>query len=100
MNCPKCQSLNVQPHLISEDKKSRNAKALLIAIIGCIAIPTLVALSGGEHIGYGILLGIIIAVPVVVVLKIVLTIIPARQKTIFVCADCGMQFKPKKRGND
>ena len=97
MNCPKCQSSNVQPYIISEDKKSRNAKALLIAFIGCIAIPTLVALIGGEHIGFGILFGIIIAVPVAVVLKIVLTIIPARQKTIFVCVNCGMQFKPKNR---
>ena len=28
MNCPKCQSSNVQPHLISEDKKSRSETRL------------------------------------------------------------------------
>ena len=94
MKCPHCESTNIQSHVIIEDKESRNLKIVLGVILLCIGIPSIISLLGGDTNLLGsILIGLIVATPICLVLKIVLKIIPARKKTVFVCNECGAEFK-------
>ena len=90
MKCPNCQSSNVQSHIITEDKRSRNTKILL-----CVSLILIVIffLLSGNNIGAFFISVIVFVMPICMVLKIVLIIIPARKKTLFVCNECGTEFE-------
>lgn len=96
MNCPNCHSSNIQSHIVTEDKRSRNAKILLAVLLPLLLI---LLLFTGANLG-GLLVFFVIFVifvkPIGMLLKIILTIVPARQKTVFVCNDCGTEFEKTK----
>lgn len=98
MKCVNCQSENIQSHIVVEDKKSRNSKILLI-IIGIYALFALISLFSGANFLATVLITFILAWPVVAITKLILVIIPAREKTIFVCNDCGHEFQKKDLSN-
>ena len=93
MKCPHCGSEKIQSHIIVEDKRTRNAKIITCVFLGLIAIMCLISLAGGiDNVILPAIVGIFIAMPICLVLRVVLIFIPARQKTVFVCNSCGRKF--------
>lgn len=96
MKCPNCHSSNIQSHIVTEDKHSRNSKILLAVLLPLILI---LLLFTGVNLS-GLLVFFVIFVifikPIGMLLKIILTVIPARKKTVFVCNDCGTEFEATK----
>ena len=90
MKCPKCESSNIQSHILVEDKRSRNMKIALVVLL--IALVIAFCLSSGNMFGFAIL-AVMISVPTALVLKIVLAFIPECKTIIFVCNECGEEFK-------
>lgn len=89
MKCPNCQSSNIQSHIIPEDKRSRNTKILL-----CVALVLLLIcfFISRKNLLVVMMCFVIFCLPICVVLRIILSIIPARNKTVFVCNNCGEEF--------
>ena len=93
MKCPKCESENIQSHIIVGDKKARDTKIIFGVLLGFIALFCLINLAGGNtNMLFLAILGTVFAMPICIVLRIVLMFIPARQKTVFVCNNCGAEF--------
>ena len=89
MKCPNCQSSNIQSHVIVEDKQSRNLAISLIMLLFSIVLCLL--LFGNDYTKF-LSFGAIIVI-VLIILNIVLSIIPARHKVVFVCHECGTEFE-------
>ena len=101
MKCPHCQSANIQSHVITEDKHSRNTKIMIAAVLLPIIILSVIFLMLGEtNLFIPIIIGVVIGAPLFLILKIVLIIIPARNKTVFVCNECGAEFKKSEALDD
>ena len=92
MKCPHCTSDNIQSHVIVEDKKSRNSTIITGVFVASIILWSLIALAGDINMFLSIFAAVVLALPICLVLKIVLVFIPARQKIIFVCNNCGCEF--------
>ncbi len=89
MKCPNCESSNIQSHIIVEDKVARNAQVVFIVTLVAIVLALVVYKYNPLLIWhYGVY-----AIALMVVLNIVLLLFPATTKTIFVCHECGEEFK-------
>ena len=89
MKCPHCGSQNVHIQTIRKDKQSRNTLILLITLLVIIAISVI----SGNSFGASVLVGAILALPILAVLKVILIIIPAGKETVIVCFDCGKKSR-------
>ncbi len=90
MKCPNCKSSNVQSHILVEDKRARNTKIKLIVLLIMMAIAFLI--SSNNLLIFAII-ALVIVIPAGIVVRIILALIPARQKTLFVCNECGNEFE-------
>ena len=89
MKCPHCGSQNIHIQTFRKDKQSRNTLVLLITLLAVITISVI----SGNSFGASVLVGAILALPIIAILKIILTIIPAGKETVIVCFDCGKKTK-------
>lgn len=93
MTCPYCGSQNIQTHVVKKDKQARNALVLIIALLLIFAFAFLYAKLTNQIIWGVLLVILIVSIPILIILRIILLIIPSGKKTIAVCCNCGEEFK-------
>ena len=91
MECPHCGSKSFETHIVKTDKQSRNILITLIVFFSIIGIMLIVGHIQGNSMINSVIGSFIVAIPVCVLLRIIMAIIPAGHSVVLVCHDCGKQ---------
>ena len=91
--CPKCISQNIQPHITTGNKKTRDNIVMVGAFVVAAIFTFIFAFLGGEtNIFLLVLFSIACGVLISLTAKVIVNNIPMRKKIRFTCNDCGEEF--------
>ena len=98
--CPKCSSLNIHIQAVPNKTKRRFIRTIVLLIVFIIPLVWGGYINRDYSISEGILLGILIAVPLTIICALVITFvfkfIPEPYDTLFMCNNCGNNWRKNK----
>ena len=95
MKCSYCGSSSTESKIITSDKSSRDTLFFIVPFLATILIFIILGIIA-EVLLLSFFVGLIIAVVLGFIGKIVSKIIPQKNNVVFICNDCGKITKAKK----